>query len=145
MQQLTLKKKSDSVCWERSRMEINFGHSLCNPALPVQIESSPPIHTSGSERALFTLQGHGGFSSLIEEKKIIKSDWIQKDSRKWEMCSHLICRHTNTPQTVLRDVNLQMYRYLNWNFDFSVSNYNPIPGILFKLIIPLILLLRLHF
>lgn len=58
-------KKSDTARSERSRMEINFGHSLCNPALPIQIESSPPIHTSGSERALFTLQGRGGFSSLI--------------------------------------------------------------------------------
>lgn len=69
MQCLPLKKKSDTARSERSRMEINVGHSLCNPALPIQIESSPPIHTSGSECALFALQGRGGFRSLIEKKK----------------------------------------------------------------------------
>ncbi len=69
------KKKSDTACSERNRTEIHFGHSLCNPALPIQIESSPPIHTSGSERALFALQGRGGFRSLIEKKIINQTEY----------------------------------------------------------------------
>jgi len=58
MQRLPL-QKSDTACSERSRMEINFGHSLCNPTLPIQIESSPPIHPIESELAILPCRDAG--------------------------------------------------------------------------------------
>lgn len=98
------KKKSDTARSERSRMEINFGHSLCNPALPIQIESSPPIHTSGSVRPA----GMRWLRLTDRGKKIrLNTEWQEK---VWDVLSSRLPTHQRSSALKQRLSNCASWR-----------------------------------
>lgn len=102
---------SDTACSERSRMEINFGHSLCNPTLLIQIESSPPIHPSESERApLLSPAGTGWLRLTDGEKKNHTEYRMTGESGRCALFTPTLkcAKAVSQTQTVSCDVNLQM-------------------------------------
>lgn len=103
---------SDTACSERSRMEINFGHSLCNPTLPIQIESSPPIHPSESERApLLSPAGTGWLRPTDGEKKNHTEYRMTGESGRCALITPTLKCAKAVSQTVSCDVNLNIYIY----------------------------------